>query len=188
MIYTLCLTGLMIVLWHPAGGSITSRFILLWHQINGGVWRILYWDTFIIIGAQGFLDLGTITSLNWGAHTMGVPIFTLVAFGGTWHPSIQYQFSPPHQPVLLVFCTIWGRCTYDLGGLPTGVDISMAGCHRLMFGAFCTHTGCWSRNGGRSMAWASCPAYFYPLKGLVPCCRGSCNCLVGCFQSSASHH
>ena len=84
--------------------------------------------------------------------------------------------------------------------VPPGVDphmiwegsklvwISGAGCHRLTFGAFCTHTGCWSRNGGRSLEWASCPAYFYPLEGLLPCCRGSCNCLVGCFQSSASHH
>ena len=54
---------------------------------------------------------------------MGAPIFTLVAFCGTWHPFIQYYFSPPHQPVLLVFCTTWGRSTYDLGGLPTGVDL-----------------------------------------------------------------
>ena len=119
---------------------------------------------------------------------MGALILTLVAFGGTGQLFIQCHFSPTHQPVLLVFCTIWGRSTYDLGGLPTGVDISVAGCHRLTFGAFCTHIGCFSRNGGRYLTWASCPVYFYPLKGLLPCCRGSCNCLVGCFQSSASHH
>ena len=83
---------------------------------------------------------------------MGAPIFTLVAFGGTWHPFLQFDFSPPHQPVLLVFCTIWGRSKCDLGGLPPGVDISVAGCHRLTFGAFCTHNGCWIRNGGRSLA------------------------------------
>ena len=40
MIYTLCLTGLLMVLLVPAGGSITSRYILLWHQIIGGLWRI----------------------------------------------------------------------------------------------------------------------------------------------------
>ena len=107
---------------------------------------------------------------------MGAPISTLVAFGGTWHPFIQYDFSPSHQPVLLVFCTIWGRSTYDLGGLPPGVDIFVAGCHGLTFDAFCSHTVCWVGSGGSSLAWASCPAYFYPLERLLPCCRGSGNC------------
>ena len=117
---------------------------------------------------------------------MGAPIFTLVAFGGTWHPFIQYDFSPPHQPLLLVFCTIWGRSTYDLGGLPSGVDISVA-CHTLTYDAFCSHTVCWVGSGGSSLAQAlSC--IFLPLEGLLPCCRGSGNCLVGCFKSSASNH
>ena len=137
---------------------------------------------------KGFWTWGLSLSLNWGAHTMGAPIFTLVAFGGTWHPFIQYDFSPSHQPVLLVLCTIWGRSTYDLGGFPPGVDISVAGCHRLMFDAFCSHTVCWVGSGGSTLAWESCPAYFHPLEGLLPCCRGSSNCLVGCFKSSASHH
>ena len=92
---------------------------------------------------------------------MGAPIFALVTFCGTWHPFIQYDFTPPHQPVLLVFCTIWGRSTYDLGGLPPGVDVSVAGCHRLIFDAFCSHTVCWVGSGGSS------------LEGLLPCCRGS---------------
>ena len=107
---------------------------------------------------------------------MGAPILPLVAFGGTWHPFIQYDFTQPHQPVLLVFCTIFGRSTYDLGGLPTGVDISVAGCHRLKFDAFCSHTVCWVGSGGSSLAWPSCPSYFYPLEGLHLCCRGSGNC------------
>ena len=33
--------------------------------------------------------------------------------------------------------------TYDVGVLSPGVDISVAGCHRLTFGAFCNHIGCW---------------------------------------------
>ena len=77
---------------------------------------------------------------------------------------------------------------YDLQVLSPGVAMSMAACHRLIFGAFCTHTDSWSRSGGSSLAWTSCPAYFYPLEGLLPCCRGSGDCLVGCFKSSASHH
>ena len=116
---------------------------------------------------------------------MGAPIFTLVAFGGIRHPFIQHDFSPPHQPALLIFCTIWGRSTYDLGKLPPGVDISVAGCHRLTYDAFCSHTVCWFESGGSSLAWASCPTYFYPLEGLLPCGRGSGNCLLGCFKSSA---
>ena len=43
---------------------------------------------------------------------MDAPNFTLVARGGTWHPFIQYDFSPSHQPVLLVF-------------VPSGVDPHM---------------------------------------------------------------
>ena len=176
---TVCPTGLIIFLWVPAGGSITSRYIFLWHQINGGLWRILYWPTFIIIGAQGFWTWGLSLLLNWGAHTMGAPIFTLVAFWWHWQLFIQYDSSPLHQPVLLVFGTIWGRSTYDLGGLSPGVDISVAGCHRLTFGAFYSHTGCWVGSGGSFLAWASCPAYFCPLEGLVYCCRGPGDCLVG---------
>ena len=119
---------------------------------------------------------------------MGAPIFTLVAFGGTWHLFIQYDSSPPHQPVLLVYCTIWGISTYDLGGLPPGMDISVAHCHRLTSGAFCSHTGYWVGSGGSSLAWASCSAYFCPLEALLPCCRGSGDCLVSCFKSSVYHH
>ena len=83
---------------------------------------------------------------------MGEPIFTLVTFDGTWHPFIQYDSSPPHLPMLLVFWYPLGRYSYDLGVLSPGVGISVAGCHRLTFGAFCTHTGCWSRSGGSSLA------------------------------------
>ena len=85
----------------------------------------------LLLVLKGFWTWGLSLSLNLGAHTMGAPIFILLPFGGTWHPFLQYDFTPPHQPMLLVFCTIWGRSTYDLGGLPPGVDISVAGCHKL---------------------------------------------------------
>ena len=89
-------------LWVPAGGSITSRCILLCHQINGGLWRILYKATFIIIGAQGVLNLGLSLSPKWGAHTMGAPIFTC-CLQWHWQLFIQYDSSPQHQPVSSLF-------------------------------------------------------------------------------------
>ena len=62
--------------------------------------------------------------------------------------------------------------THNLGVFSPGVDISVAGCHRLTLGAFCSHTGCWSSSGGSSLAWASCPAYSCPLERLLHYCRG----------------
>ena len=61
---------------------------------------------------------------------------------------------------------------YDLGVFSPGVDITVASFHRLMLGAFCSHTGCWSRSSGSSFAWASCPAYFCLLRRLLKCCLG----------------
>ena len=52
--YISAFTGQTIVLWVPADGSITYRYIFLWHKINGGLWRTWYWATFIIIGAYWF--------------------------------------------------------------------------------------------------------------------------------------
>ena len=102
---------------------------------------------------------------------MGAPIFTLVAFGGTWHLFIWYDSSPSHQPVLLVLVPSGVDTTYDLGGLSPGVDIPVAGCHRLTFGAFSSHTDCWSRSGGSSLAWPLCQAYSFPLEKLLDSCR-----------------
>ena len=39
----------------------------------------------LLLVLKGFWTYGLSLSLNWGAHTMGAPIFILVAFGGTWH-------------------------------------------------------------------------------------------------------
>ena len=65
---------------------------------------------------------------------MGAPIFTHIAFGGIWHLFIQYDSSPPHQPVLLEYLVPSGiDTTYDQGVLSPGVDIPVAGCHRLTF-------------------------------------------------------
>ena len=141
----------------------------------------------LLLVLKGFWTWGLSLSLNWGAHIGCTYIHTCCLW---WYLAsfIQSGSSPPNQPVLLVFCTIWGRSTYDLGGLPLGVDISVAGCHRLTSCAFSSHTGCWVGSGDSSLAWVSCPAYFYSLEGLLPCCRGSGNCLVGCFKSFASHH
>ena len=51
----------MVVLWNPAGVSITLRYILVWDQINDrhledGVQSHLYYYSFL-----GALDLGAIT-------------------------------------------------------------------------------------------------------------------------------
>ena len=59
---------------------------------------------------------------------MGAPIFTLIAFGGTWHLFTQYDSSPPHQHINLCcwyFATIWVDTTYDLAVLSHGVGISV---------------------------------------------------------------
>ena len=35
--------------------------------------------------------------------------------------------------------------TYDLGVISPGVDISVAGCYRLILGIFCSHTDCYRK-------------------------------------------
>ena len=78
--------------------------------------------------------------------------------------------------------------TYDLGVLSPGLGITVACQHSLILAAFCGHTGCWVGSSGSSLAWASCPTYSCPLEGLLHCCKGSGDCLVGCFKSFASNH
>ena len=98
---------------------------------------------FIINGAQGVLDLGTITVPYRGACTMGAPIFTLVAFCGIGIFSSSMTLLHNINLFYQYLASSGVDTTYDLGVLSTGVDISVAGCHRLIFGAFCSHTGCW---------------------------------------------
>ena len=151
MNYTICLPGLMIVLWVTANGSITLRYILLWHQINGGLWRTLYWATFIIIGAHRVLDLGTITSTYWGACTMVAPRHTCCLWW-QWQLLIQYDsFGITLLPTSTCVVGIW----HHLGWIS---HITLE-CSHLMWislwlvaigltsGAFCSHTGCWVGSG-----------------------------------------
>ena len=118
---------------------------------------------------------------------MGTPFSHLLPFGGTGNFSSSMTLLHHFNLCCWYLVPSGVDTTYYLGGLSPGVDISVAGCHRLTFGASCSHTGCWVGSGGSSLAWASCPAYFWPLEGLLHCCRGSGDCLVGCFKS-ASHH
>ena len=60
--------------------------------------------------------------------------------------------------------------TYDLGLLSPGLDITVAGCHRLTLGDFGSHIGSWSGSGGSSLTWASCQAYFFFLRRLLQYC------------------
>ena len=179
----------MVVLWVPADGSITFRYILLWHQINGGLWRTLYLATFIIIGAHTVLDLGTITFTHWGACIMGAPIFTLVVFGGTGNFSsgmtlLLHNINLFHQ----FFAPCRVDTIYGLGVVSSGIGITIAGWHRLTWGAFCSHTGYWGRSGGTPLAWASQPAYSCPLESLLHFYMGLWSLLGGLFQSAVSHH
>ena len=153
----------MIVLWVQVDGSFTFRYILLWHQINGGLWRTLYWMTFIIIGAHRVFDVGTIPFTYWGASTVAAPIFALVAFVVTGNflssTTLLLDIKLFHQ----YLAPSGVDTTYDLGVLSPGVGITVAGWHRLTLAAFCSHTGYWGGSGGSSLAWASCPAYSCPL-------------------------
>ena len=89
---------------------------------------------------------------------MGTPIFTLVAFGVTGNFSssrnLHCNINLFHRG--LAPCGV--DTTYNLVVFSPGVDITVAGCHMLIFGAFCSHTGCWGRSSGSSLAWALCPA------------------------------
>ena len=96
---------------------------------------------------------------------------TLVAFGGIGNFSSGITL---HHNINL-FCWFLAPSgmdiTYNLGVFSPGVDITVAGCHRLTLDAFCSHTSCWGGSGGSSLARASCPAYFCLLKGLLHCYR-----------------
>ena len=91
-------------LWVGFGGLLGELPLLL--LVLSGVW---IWE----------LSL----SLNWGAYNMGVPIFTLVALGATFNFSSGITL-PQHQPISLVFGTIWGQ--YHLG---PGSALTWCGYH-----------------------------------------------------------
>ena len=168
----------MIILGVLAGGSITSRYILLW-----------YWATFIVIGAQGVWTWGLSLLLNWGAHTMGAPIFPLVAFWWHWQLFIQFDSSPPHQPVLLVYSTmlgrycIWpGRALYLVWISPWPVAI---GWHLLSSVAILA-----AGVGVVVAPWHGHYAQLFPApwKNCSTVVGDFGDCCVGCFKSSVSHH
>ena len=142
----------------------------------GGLWGDFGWATFIMIGAQGFWAWGLSLSLKWGTCTMDAPILTPVAFDGTGSFSSGITL---HCNINLFwqYLTPSGLdITYDLGVFSSGVNITVAGCHRLTLGTFCSHNSNLGRNSGSSLAWASCPAYSCLLERLFHCCRSSGDC------------
>ena len=95
-----------------------------------------------------------------------------LAFGGIGN--LSSGITLPHNMNLFAwYLAPFGNTIYSLGVFSPSVDITVAGYHRLILIAFCSHTGCWSRSGGSSLAWASCPAYSCLLERLLNCCRGA---------------
>ena len=127
----------------------------------------------MVASTPGASFFGTRLMVGFGGFSTEPPLFLLVlkAFW-TWGLSLsltevlaQWVYLSSHLLPLVVlgiisssmtlfrhiylccwyFGTLWVDTTYDLGVLSPGVGISVAGCNRLTFGAFCIHTGCWSR-------------------------------------------
>ena len=109
---------------------------------------------------MGFWTWGLSFSLNWGACPVGTPIFILVAFGG--NDNFSFGMTLHHHINLLCSCLApcWVNTTYNHRVFSSGVDITMAGCLRLILGAFCSYTGCRGRSSDSSLPWTLCPAYF----------------------------
>ena len=83
---------------------------------------------------------------------MGAPIFTLVAYDGTGNFSSRMTLLHDINLFHQYLAPSGVDTTYDLGVLSPGVDITVAGLHRLTLGAFCSHTCCWGGSGGSSLA------------------------------------
>ena len=124
-------------LWLGFGGHLVEVPLLL--SVFMGVWT-----------------LGLSLSLTLGTCTMGAPIFT-IAFGGSGNISSGISICHNINHFHWYLTPYEVDTTYDLGVSSPGVDITVASCHSLTFRAFCSHTGCWGRSGGSSLAWALCP-------------------------------
>ena len=157
----------------------------------GGFWGAFGWATCIIINAEEGVGLGTIT-FSWlrCCTTRGAPILTLAGFSGTGNFSsgvtLHYNIS--------LFCKHLApsgvHITYDLGVFSPGMIITVAGCHRLILGAFCSHSGCWGSNSGSFLGMSIMTSIFLPLEKTLPhlftVIVGSGDCLGGCFVLSVS--
>ena len=131
----------MIVLWVPADGNITFRYILLFGARLMVGFRGLSIEPSVLLSVlQRFwtwelsLPLEHSLLLIGGALTL-----RLVAFGGTSNFSSGITLCCN----ISLFCRYLAPSlvdtTYDLGLFALSVDITMAGCHMLTLGAFWSH-------------------------------------------------
>ena len=165
--------GPMIVLWVPAYGSITFTFILLWTRLMVGFVGLSTEPSLLLLVLTGFLTWELSISFECSSLLIRRSLMiTLVSFSGIGNFSSGITLL--HNINLFHWYLSLFRVgtTYDLGVLSPDVDINVAGGHRVMLDALCSHTGCWSRSGGSSLAWASCQAYSCFLGRLLHCCRG----------------
>ena len=139
-------------------------FILCMHQIMGGLLGEL---PLLLLVLRGVWTWGQSHLLDWGDCTsIDAPKFTLVAFGGTFNFSSSMTLHHNINLFCQYFAPSGGDTTYGLVVSLPGMDTTVAGCHWLMLGAFCSHSGCWDRSSGSSLAWALCLAYSCLLRRL----------------------